>query len=392
MTGIHVKKEYKKWMFLFAYGIYLVSVILYDSKYGVMDSMKMFFPIVRFLAYGLICTKIILDFLEKEYSLKELVLIVGVGILLLLSALSSKNKNALIFWVFIVAAHDVDFQEIIKWSLWVHIGALLFVIGTCYAGIVENQIYVQGASGTRIRDSLGFQYTTQGAHYYFYMILFWIYWRKEKITWKELALITAVHIYFFIKTDTKNVMALGALAIIGAIILKYVPYLRKYKKIYSLIAVGIAPLMSIGIILFSIRYDESVEWMKKCNDFITGRLRLGHNGYLNYGIRPFGQYVSWSEGDYHYVDSSYVQTLLCLGIVIFILVLIGLVTMGIFISIRKDTYFLLVYALFVVHSTFDSQLIWIGYNSFLMFYSYIKNNERKVFNENPTSDYITSTN
>lgn len=390
MTGIHVKKEYKKWMFLFAYGIYLVAVVLYDSEYGVMDSMKMFFPIVRFLAYGLVCAKIILDFLEKEYSLKELAIIAGVGALLLISAFVSKNKNALIFWVFIVAAHDVDFQDIIKWSLWVHIGALLFIVVTCYAGVVENQIFVQG-NGKRIRDSLGFQYATGAPHYYFYMILFWIYWRKEKITWKELAVITAIHIYFFVKTDTKNAFGLGTLAIIGAIILKYIPYLRDYKKIYSIIAVGIAPFMSIGIILFSIRYDESVEWMRKCNEFINNRLILGHNGYLNYGIRLFGQYFSWHEGSYHYVDSFYVQAILSLGIVIFILILIGLVTMGIFISIYKDTYFLLVYAIFVVHGTFDPQLLWIGYNSFLMFYSYIKNNQKKVFNGKPTSDYIAST-
>ena len=208
MTGIHVKKEYKKWMFLFAYGIYLVSVVLFDSKYRYMESLRLFFPIVRFLAYGLVCTKIVLDFFEKEYSLKELGLIAGIGILFLVSAAVSKNKNLLIFWVFIVSAHDVDFREIIKWSLWVHITALLFVIGSCYAGIVENQIYIQD-NGNRIRESLGFDYTTQSAHYYFYMILFWVYWRKEKITWKELAVITAANIYFFIKTDTKKRVCTG---------------------------------------------------------------------------------------------------------------------------------------------------------------------------------------
>ena len=51
MTGIYVKKEYKKWMFLFAYGIYLISAVLYDTDYKVMDLTKNLFPIVRFLAY-----------------------------------------------------------------------------------------------------------------------------------------------------------------------------------------------------------------------------------------------------------------------------------------------------------------------------------------------------
>lgn len=96
--------------------------------------MKIFFPVVRFIAYGLICAKIILDFLEKGYSKKELALIVIVGTLFLVSAYVTKDKNLLIYWVFIVAAHDVDFQDIIKWSLWVHVGAVLFVIGSCYGG------------------------------------------------------------------------------------------------------------------------------------------------------------------------------------------------------------------------------------------------------------------
>ena len=66
------------------------------------------------------------------------------------------------------------------------------------------------------------------------------------------------------------------------------------------------------------------------------------------------------------------QVLLCLGIVILIVVVTGLVTLGISIMIKRDTYFLLVFSLFSVHSTFDAQLVWIGYNAFIMAYSYIK--------------------
>ena len=69
-------------------------------------------------------------------------MVVGIGILLLVSAYESKNKNLLIYWVFIVASHDIDFQQIIKWALFLHLGVLLFVIGSSYGGIVENQIYI----------------------------------------------------------------------------------------------------------------------------------------------------------------------------------------------------------------------------------------------------------
>lgn len=383
MTGIRIGKEQKKWMFLFAYGIYLVAVILYSSVYAEMDYMKIFFPVVRFAAYGLVCAKIILDFLDKGYSAKELGIIVGVGTLFLISAYVTKDKNLLIYWVFIVAAHDVDFQDIIKWSLWVHIGALIFVIGSCYAGILENRIYGL-MYGIRIRDSLGFQYTTTSSNFFFYMILMWVYWRKSKITWLEVAVLIAGNLYLFSKTDTKNAFALGMLAIIGTVVLKYIPYLREYRKIYSVLAVGIVPALSAGIISISIKYDQAIRWMYKFNKMISGRLNLGKEEYLNYGLRLFGQEIEWIGGEpeegivYNFVDSSYMQMLLNFGPIILGLILAGLILIGIFIAIRKDTYFLLVFVLFAVHSTFDPQLVWIGYNSFLLVYSYIYCNRSKI--------------
>lgn len=381
MTGIRIGKEQKKWMFLFAYGIYLVAVILYSSVYAEMDYMKLFFPMVRIIAYGLVCAKIMLDFLEKGYSKKELAVIVAVGILFLISAYVTKDKNLLIYWVFIVAAHDMDFQDIIKWSLWVHIGALIFVIGSCYAGILENRIFGL-MYGIRIRDSLGFQYTTTGSNFFFYIILMWVYWRKSKITWPEVAVLIAGNLYLFSKTDTKNAFALGMLAIIGTVVLKYIPYLREYKKIYSVLAVGIVPALSAGIISISIKYDQAILWMDKFNRLISGRLDLGKSGYLNYGLRLFGQKIEWIGGEpgegivYNFVDSSYMQMLLNFGPIILGLILAGLILIGIFIAVRKDTYFLLVFVLFAVHSTFDPQLVWIGYNSFLLVYSYIYRNRK----------------
>ena len=381
MTGIRIGKEQKKWMFLFAYGIYLVAVILYSSVYAEMDYMKLFFPMVRIIAYGLVCAKIMLDFLEKGYSKKELAVIVAVGILFLISAYVTKDKNLLIYWVFIVAAHDMDFQDIIKWSLWVHIGALMFVIGSCYVGILENRIFGL-MYGIRIRDSLGFQYTTTGSNFFFYIILMWVYWRKSKITWPEVAVLIAGNLYLFSKTDTKNAFALGMLAIIGTVVLKYIPYLREYKKIYSVLAVGIVPALSAGIISISIKYDQAILWMDKFNRLISGRLDLGKSGYLNYGLRLFGQKIEWIGGEpgegivYNFVDSSYMQMLLNFGPIILGLILAGLILIGIFIAVRKDTYFLLVFVLFAVHSTFDPQLVWIGYNSFLLVYSYIYRNRK----------------
>lgn len=394
LSFLHIKQEYKRKMFLFAYGIYLLSVILFSSKYAVLAVMKPFFPLVRFLAYGLVCLKILLDFLERKYSLKELILIGTVGFVLLISAYVTKDKNLLIYWVFIVASHDVDFQDIIKWSLWVHLAGLALVIGSCYAGILENRIYVQNG-GDRLRESLGFQYTTESSNYFFYMILMWVYWRKEKITWKELGLLAAGSFFFFTKTNTKNSFLLGMMALAGAVVLKSVLWLRKYKKGYSVLSVGLAPVLAGSIIAVSVKFDRTINWMQKLNQIITGRLALANEGYQNYGIHIFGQRIEWYGGDpppgktYNYVDSSYMQILLNFGVAVLALVLILLVVTGIAIAWKQDTYFLLVFALLVIHSTFDPQLMWIGYDSFVMIYSYVKKGWIE-HNENSASEPVVS--
>ena len=138
MTGIHIDKEKKKWMF---FCIWDLSGIGYPfaSKYGGNGQYENIFPCSTVYCLWTDMRKIILDFLEKGYSKKELASIVIVGTLFLVSAYVTKKIKSVDLLVFIVAAHDVDFQDIIKWSLWVHLGAVLFVIGSCYGGDTGEQ-------------------------------------------------------------------------------------------------------------------------------------------------------------------------------------------------------------------------------------------------------------
>ena len=50
----------------------------------------------------------------------------------------------------------------------------------------------------------------------------------------------------------------------------------------------------------------------------------------------------------------------------------------------------IVFVMFTLHSTFDPQLVWIGYNSFIMAYSYINGIERKKGYGDPTAKCAAS--
>lgn len=367
----------RKWMFFVAYGLYVAVAILCCSKYADFSFWEHhIFPLSRFTAYGLVCLKIFLDFLNEKYSFREIIANSAVGTLLVISMYVTQNRDVLIFFAFIVAAHDVDFEDIIKLSLYVHIACLCLVIGSCCLGILENQIY--GRDGSSGRESLGFSYTTEGSNFFFYTLLMWIYWRKSKLNIWESIVLLAINIYFFIKTDTYSAFCLGIIALAGANILKYNSYLRNYKKIYSAIAVGSVPALASFIIGVSARYDRSIAWMEKLNSIVHKRISYGGSGLQNFGIHLLGKRIHWVGGvpepplEYNYVDSSYLQCLLNFGPLVLGLILVWMVCIGIFISLRKDTYFLLVFLLMAVHTTFDPELLWIGHNSFIMTYAYVK--------------------
>lgn len=376
--------ETRKKFFEIAYCIYLFETILQYSKYGTMESVHLLFPVLRLTAYAILLFKLLLDFAAKEFSAKDIGIIVLVGIPLAISAYVTGDKNLLIYWVFIVGAKNLSLERLIRLSFYVHIATILIVVISCYAGVLENRIFYRNtAEQTGKRECLGFGYTTESANLFFYTVLMWIYLRKDKIKaaeWLVMALVIAV---LYVKTDTKNATVLALAAIIGSVVLKYSAYLRKFHKSYAIVAVSIFPVVACFIIWASFCYSGEVAFWQKFNELISGRLSLGHSGIQNYGIRLWGQQIVWSAGSlneelaYNYVDSSYVQMLLNFGPIILSMVLAGAVIVGVVLSRKKDTYLLLVLVIIAVHTTFDPQLMWIGYNTFVMMYSYIEIKEEK---------------
>lgn len=376
MREFILKEENRKRIFAVAFILYLTELILCTSVYGKMEQLHQIFVLARLTSYILVCSKLLLDFLARTFSLKEIGIVGIISLFLLWIAYNSGNKAILIYWAFIVAAHDMEFEKIIKWSCLVHAGCLVFVIASSYGGIIENRLY--DASG-RARESLGFQFATESSNYFFYTLLMWIYWRKNKITWKELAGLSLLCLFLFYKTDTKSAFGLSCLALIIAVILKKVRWFREYHSGYMIAAVCCVPLLAYSIFRLSAEYSVRIQWMEKLNKLVTGRLRLGKSGIKTYGISLWGQRIEWIGGTagyegiqkaYNYVDSSFMQILLSMGIVFLLFLITVFVLLGLRTAMKKDTYLLAVLILIAIHSTFDPQIILMEFNSFIMLYSY----------------------
>ena len=169
----NVVEENKKYLFWLAYVMYITELLFFSSMYGEHDSLQMIFVCIRNISYLLICMKIFLDFLYGKYSKRERAFILVITALLIMSVNIVGNKTMLIYWVFIVAAHDIELEKIVKVAVIVHLYCMFIIIASSVGGIIQDRIYTQGDGRNRL--SLGYQYTTDSSNYFFHMILMYIY-------------------------------------------------------------------------------------------------------------------------------------------------------------------------------------------------------------------------
>ena len=372
----------KKYLFWLSYIIYLAELLLFASMFGELISLKSVFALARNISYGLICLKILLDFFYGEYSKKEVWVNIMSTLFLLILAKMTGNKSMLIYWVFIIAAHDIELKKIVKSAIVVHLFCMLVIIGSSVFGVIEDRIYMEG--GYRERASLGYQYTTAVSNYFFHIILMYIYLKGEKISWESIGVLGLVNLLLFKMTDTRSAFILGCLALGGTLLLKTFKRLRINNSVYKIGAILSLPILSGIMIYLSLCLKSQINWIINLNSIINGRLELGYSAYKTYGLHLLGQRIQWiggikkfsdTQGAYNYVDSSYVQILLNYGVLFFLIICFLFIIFALKAGRRNDIYLMFVLILIALHSVLDPQLLWMEYNPFVMCYFYIHSNE-----------------
>ena len=346
------------------------------------------FKICLWAIYFAMAGKILMDFLYNEYSIKETCVLATISFLLFVNMRTTGIKDAFIYWIFIIGSKGTDYKKVMKWAAIAHFAALFSVIGGCSIHVLDNVIYLHG---NRIRESLGFTYTTEPANFFFYAVLIWLYFRNKKIQWAELILLIIVDVFIFKKTGTQSAFTLTLMAIFIFAAVKSFPWVGSWKVGYSWLTALIVPFM-VGFIFYTTcRYDPSASWLNKLDRLLNSRLQLGQAALEKYGIPVLGQQIRWIGGAnahwgrYNYVDSSFVQILVNYGWVFFCLLIIGLLFYEKAISDHQDFYLMIVFGMLVIHATFDPQLIWIMFNSFWLAYPFVTETgtEQHVTSEKP---------
>ena len=360
-------------LFCIAFSLYLMTMIFSASMFGIMNIGSMLIKLVKYIGYALMFWKIIS---ESRFSSGQVIRYIGIAVIILAIYHCTGNKTLIYLCLFITAAADVCFSEILKTYLWTNGICMLVIILCRFLMLIPAR---DEFSETRSRYALGFDFVTTGANYWMYLVLAYVCYRKKKLTLAEAVILEIITYVFFIFTDTKNAFAITTLAIVIALILKI--WNEQFgRQIFSFF---IKYITLIGTLLISVLiffFDKSTFVSETINDLLTNRIQLSYDAVQKYGIKLFGQAINWVGGaiyfekeyvDYNYVDSSYMQIMLSYGIVLLIAIIIGYYLIGRMIVKEKAWYLGLVIILSAVHSTFDPQLMWIQYNVYFLTLGYL---------------------
>ncbi len=276
----------------------------------------------------------------------------------------------------IAGANDIDYRKILKVYLIVEIPMIICTMIVGYTGVITNLVYHRG---DQVRMSFGFIYPTDFAAGIVFMITVWIVLRQARCTWIEIGMMIISVVLFEKYCDVRNSEIVMMILIICVVYLKirnklgakkgkgYIPSLL--LKILCLVApYGLAGFM----ILVSRFYRPDIEWMAKLNTLFSTRLSLGKEVFDRYDIQIWGQDIPMRGNggstevvaDYFFIDSSYVNILMRLGLVAFILVM--LIISIIMIKSLNHPYMLMAMAIVCIHSVMEHHMFEVYYDVFLM--------------------------
>lgn len=282
------------------------------------------------------------------------------------------GHDALIGILFLYTGRAVPFHRIGNFTIGLCSLLVLIIVGASYLGILPNY-----TSPGRIREGLGFIYPLFFPAYLLNITSLVIYLRRS-LSYSALLFLLAINVFAYMKCDGRISFFCAIILLSGAVILKILK--PDGKKMHSFFSASIFcyPVCLVFSFLLTLLYGMKNywQWINFLDNYLGGRLHLGYEGLINYGIRPFYQSVKWIGGGdffqgkrvlepYNWVDNMYIRFFIDNGYVIGIIFFVFL-TISTYIGWkRKDYVFLLVMLTCAVHGLLDDSKLELTKNTFL---------------------------
>ena len=356
-------------MFEFAWTLFASTIILNAAIFYVNnDMLDLAFSWIRYIAY-LVC---LVKFFTGKFHEKYIPFLLVLATAFAISGLGSGNLTYPLYGIVLLGSIGVDTRITVKTTMWLQGFYLTIIVLLSQIGVIQDYVF---DPLTRSRHGLGFSWTTTGPMLFFYFCLCLIYIRQEKLKLSTYLILETINIWLFYMTDSKMAFALLSLVLI------FFAFQKKNRRRWSKLSKlnGLYVCMPFLMCAFTLLIVKIYNWYnpvwRAADRFLSYRLGLMQNAYLNCGIHPLGQSIHWVGYDYksilsavqepyNYVDNSYLQIALNNGL-LFLFSVLCLYAYGIYKAEKKNDYYLVfVYLIILLLSLTEPRLMNFAYNPF----------------------------
>lgn len=360
--------------FIYIFVLWYSTEILYNSTLkSIMGlSIDKISDTITWLVFSLLLTQIL--FLQK-YSKREMLIITAITFPIVISTVLSGQRTIMSAWMFIVAAKNVEFKQIIHVAYKILLIMIPMIILLCLAGIIDNRILLRGSVR---RYSLGFSHPNQLGLRIFQLVACYCYIYKEKLRKINYICIFLATVFLIRIPNSQAAYITMGMFLFMLLVYKYIirkksMYIALFKKcvLYGTFCLSLFSIIFSGIDI------NKYYVLARLDSWLSSRFSVCHKVWLLYGVSFWGQRIYVTEDERKLVgiksplwlDNAYVSLLLRYGILIFLIFCIGYLCLIKFVEMQQDDVLMIILFLYALYGTIETGLYMITHNIFLIAFS-----------------------
>lgn len=378
------KKKWGEYVFFCLVTLYLIVQYSIGTTLYV-DYLYESLPYQIFIGISIILIGKIV-FLSEHHTTKDLLLYTFAGVIIWASCSNAKDYDIFYYYLFIVAAKDIDFKKIIQFFLVIISLSLIITVIAASVGFLLSLTNMRGGGSAEIRYALGTIYPTDFAARTFYLQLMYVILRKFKLTLPEYIAGFSFSIMMYIITDTRVDFILMIATLLIALGYKYVINVLNFLGVKILAVLGLCA--TFGMIILTYLYTSNIGILRILDKILSTRLKNGHVAFKDYNVTVMGQYI-FQQGNggvhkkafhYFFIDCTFLRILMMFGFVTFVLFMASICYMLKRFMDSRAYSLVLALILIVISSLIDHHMIELSFNIiFLAMFAnidYFKDNSR----------------
>lgn len=329
------------------------------------------------MVFSMLCLGIKL--VLTKYTVKEIAVMAAIALYAVFIYLKTGYITFTITVVTLLGAKNIDVYDLMKKVLFVRLICMTVLISASTAGIVGN--YVKDQFDDGLTYSFGFQNPNDFMVNVFVNVALIFYLNYKKLNVLYFLLSAYAFYAVFCVTKSMTGMILGAFLLVVFLFLKIFDRLgnvgNKIKQIISAAVVPTSLWCFIGTFIVSAVFDVNNRFMFTLDQLVSGRLKIQHQYWLNYGFSLLGKDISrgaarWDGVQINngFLDSNYWCSFYKYGFVSVMIFIAFLVAASWYFHKKKDYNVVIIINTLCIYGLMEDFLISSIVNPFLLLAAY----------------------